>query len=575
VSGCRSANLLPSLIEIASAPHNTKNTLAPARILPHTAPKDISPASQIGVTEAEISVLLSSRSGEPLPPSQSAPLLSRVRPFLSACGAWVPANRLVLRSASLAGAMIRRYDLAHIVPSSSALPFSAQSALVPSQGTGSVGDIDAVSGVMKNVAWRTIREAGAKRGLVKASPVAVVRQLPQDPVDGNEQQQAETAQQPVIEEDEDEDIMVSAEPSEAALSPSRSPTNEAQRFRWSEEELLAPSVKSDPGDGGWDLYDSSHDQMHDLHPHLRRSIHVEASSVGVTAKVAAQPDKRALAWRKSGQRMSMKVPKLKPGENALSMLRSRRAEELLSHEPGVLFQLPRGSQQAVFNVAGDELESLRRQAEAAMVKEGNVVEEILQEITDGVYLDRGHMYERRQASVVLPKMKADLVEIENHLEFAKAQGNDVAVTKCKQEIEDWREKYKQTEGIFSGALSDDIWLVKSACDFEVNARIQKVPAGVYKAVWHLHLVPDMDFDDIEGELECFPPGSAGPLATKSLPRSIQERCKTGRWSHAVVEERFYVGNEGCTIVARLRSGGHWVSGLAIDRFVLIPVNATQ
>lgn len=62
-----------------------------------------------------------------------------------------------------------------------------------------------------------------------------------------------------------------------------------------------------------------------------------------------------------------------------------------------------------------------------------------------------------------------------------------------------------------------------------HAQLEGVRPGVYVAMWHLKLDPDMDFPDIICTLEVTPEHSAGPLVTHVISVADQDGCKTGQW----------------------------------------------
>ena len=109
----------------------------------------------------------------------------------------------------------------------------------------------------------------------------------------------------------------------------------------------------------------------------------------------------------------------------------------------------------------------------------------------------------------------------------------------------------------------------SSLQGKIWSRMSGSPQQKFASISHLLRILQ---NDMTAELVCSPPGSAGPFQPKVLSRAMQERCKTGKWSHVVVCERFFVGKEGTSLVSRLVSQGHWVGGLKVDRFVLVPLD---
>jgi hypothetical protein len=110
---------------------------------------------------------------------------------------------------------------------------------------------------------------------------------------------------------------------------------------------------------------------------------------------------------------------------------------------------------------------------------------------------------------------------------------------------------------------------------QVTSSIENVLPGVYTALWHIQLSPDMDFGDIYSFISCEPRVAAIPIGTpvpcpapclslsellrydvpvtrsdvtkrteqSVITRTAQNVCKTGKWCHVIVAEKLYVAEE--------------------------------
>jgi hypothetical protein len=207
-------------------------------------------------------------------------------------------------------------------------------------------------------------------------------------------------------------------------------------------------------------------------------------------------------------------------------------------------------------------------------REHDAKEERIAPLTHGVLLEKQHMWEALQASVLLPSLDAQINSAENVDE--KIPVPDIMLMKYKQDIAHLKARRNELIKLWTGAKMNVLWRAVSVCNLNVSSRLRQVPPGVYTACWHLKLSAGIsDFPDInctlgaEGES-----AAAGPPVHSVFTVQQQEAVKTGKWCVLVVCECFYVA-EPCDVIASLLCQGDWLTGLIIDCFALVPVSQEE